>query len=98
MSSRCFLNFSVGVGAFVTGLSQISSIHSCNCCYGDRKKIGTASGVNHSSTVVDQEKFSRGWGGGFRTSDLNFNFNKQKKKDRQKKGKGDQALGKMTHL
>ena len=25
MSSRCFLDFSVGVGAFVIGLSQISS-------------------------------------------------------------------------
>ena len=25
MLSRCFLDFSVGVGAFVTGLSQISS-------------------------------------------------------------------------
>ena len=25
MSSRCFLDFSVGVGAFVTGLSHISS-------------------------------------------------------------------------
>ena len=27
---RCFLNFSVGVGAFVIGLSQISSFFSCN--------------------------------------------------------------------
>ena len=30
MLSRCFLNFSVGVGAFVTELSQISSFFSCN--------------------------------------------------------------------
>ena len=28
MLSRCFLDFSVGVGAFVTGLSQISSFFS----------------------------------------------------------------------
>ena len=28
MLSGCFLNFSVGVGAFVIGLSQISSIFS----------------------------------------------------------------------
>ena len=28
MLSRCFLDFSVGVGAFVIGLSQISSIFS----------------------------------------------------------------------
>ena len=28
MLSRCFLDFSVGVGAFVTGLSQISSLFS----------------------------------------------------------------------
>ena len=30
MMSRCFLDFSVGVGAFVIGLSQISSFFSCN--------------------------------------------------------------------
>ena len=29
MFSHCFLDFSVGVGAFVTGLSQISSFFSC---------------------------------------------------------------------
>ena len=29
MLSRCFLDFSVGVGAFVTGLSQTSSFFSC---------------------------------------------------------------------
>ena len=29
MLSRCFLDFSVGVGVFVTGLSQISSFFSC---------------------------------------------------------------------
>ena len=28
LMSRCFLDFSVGVGAFVTGLSQISSFFS----------------------------------------------------------------------
>ena len=28
--SRCFLDFSVGVGAFVIGLSQISSFFSCS--------------------------------------------------------------------
>ena len=28
--SRCFLDFSVGVGAFVIGISQISSFFSCN--------------------------------------------------------------------
>ena len=27
MLSRCFLDFSVGVGAFVIGLSQISSLN-----------------------------------------------------------------------
>ena len=30
MLSRCFLNFSLGVGAFVTELSQTSSFFSCN--------------------------------------------------------------------
>ena len=30
MSSRYFLNFTVGVGVFVTGLSQISSVLSFN--------------------------------------------------------------------
>ena len=30
MLTRCFLDFSVGVGAFVTGLSQISSFFSSN--------------------------------------------------------------------
>ena len=30
MLSRCFLDCSVGVGVFVTGLSQISSFFSCN--------------------------------------------------------------------
>ena len=29
MLSRCFLDCSVGVGVFVTGLSQISSSFSC---------------------------------------------------------------------
>ena len=29
MLSRCFLEFSMGVGAFVTGLSQISYFFSC---------------------------------------------------------------------
>ena len=29
MFSRCFLDFSVGAGAFVIGLSQISSVFSC---------------------------------------------------------------------
>ena len=29
MLSRCFLDCSVGVGVFVTGLSQISSFFSC---------------------------------------------------------------------
>ena len=29
MLSRCFLDFSVGVGAFDIGLSQISSFFSC---------------------------------------------------------------------
>ena len=29
MLSRCFLDFSVSVGAFVIGLSQISSFFSC---------------------------------------------------------------------
>ena len=29
MLSRCFLDFSVGVGVFVEGLSQISSFSSC---------------------------------------------------------------------
>ena len=29
MLSRCFLDYSVGVGVFVTGLSQISSFFSC---------------------------------------------------------------------
>ena len=31
MLSRCFLDFSVGVGAFVIGLSQISSFFFCIC-------------------------------------------------------------------
>ena len=31
MLSRCFLDYSVGVGVFVTGLSQISSFFSCHC-------------------------------------------------------------------
>ena len=31
MLSRCFLDFSVGVWAFVIGLSQISSFFSCMC-------------------------------------------------------------------
>ena len=31
MLSRCFLDFSVSVGAFVIGLSQISSFFSCVC-------------------------------------------------------------------
>ena len=30
MLSRCFLDCSVGVGVFVTGLSQISSFFSCH--------------------------------------------------------------------
>ena len=30
MLSHCCLDFSVGVGAFVTGLSQISSFFSCD--------------------------------------------------------------------
>ena len=29
MLSRCFLDFSVGVGTFVTGLNQISSFSHC---------------------------------------------------------------------
>ena len=33
MLSRCFLDFSVGVGAFVIGLSKISSIFTCNGVY-----------------------------------------------------------------
>ena len=39
MLSRCFLDFSVGVGAFVTGLSQISSFFflqllcECHCLW-----------------------------------------------------------------
>ena len=32
MLSRCFLDCSVGVGVFVTGLSQISSFFSCLMC------------------------------------------------------------------
>ena len=32
MLSRCFLDCSVGVGVFVTGLSQISSFFSCFVC------------------------------------------------------------------
>ena len=32
MLSRCFLDCSVGVGVFVTGLSQISSFFSCSFC------------------------------------------------------------------
>ena len=32
MLSRCFLDCSVGVGVFVTGLSQISSFFSCKMC------------------------------------------------------------------
>ena len=40
MLSRCFMDFSVSVGAFVIGLSQISSFFSenisvsSNACYG----------------------------------------------------------------
>ena len=33
MLSRCFLDFSVGVGAFVIGLCQISSFFPCNRCF-----------------------------------------------------------------
>ena len=33
MLSRCFLDYSVGVGVFVTGLSQISSFFSSNTVY-----------------------------------------------------------------
>ena len=36
MFSRCFLDCSVGVGVFVTGLSQISSFF---YCHGDKKEI-----------------------------------------------------------
>ena len=32
MLSRCFLDFSAGVGAFVIGLSQISSFSHKNTC------------------------------------------------------------------
>ena len=32
MLSRCFFDFSLGVGVFVTGLSQISSFFSSNPC------------------------------------------------------------------
>ena len=35
MLSRCFLDFSVGVGAFVIGLSQIYSYFSCYCIGGN---------------------------------------------------------------
>ena len=55
--SRCFIGLSVGVGAFVIGLSLISSFFSCRC-YSDkvlkqlfvyvrsRKKLQTESGNN----------------------------------------------------
>ena len=42
MLSRCFLDCSVGVGVFVTGLSQISSFFSYSFnvfCYGNENKL-----------------------------------------------------------
>ena len=39
MLSRCFLDCSVGVGAFVTGLSQISSFFSCHTRLTDNKSL-----------------------------------------------------------
>ena len=53
MLSRCFLDCSVGVGVFVTGLSQISSFFSYKCvdncnqvpkvcfCYGSQETVKT---------------------------------------------------------
>ena len=44
MLSRCFLDFSVGVGAFVIGLSQISSFFSSHFCF-----------LNHQPLLVPKQ-------------------------------------------
>ena len=45
MLSRCFLDFSVGVGAFIIGLSQISSFFSYYYLYYTKFNIYTPKGV-----------------------------------------------------
>ena len=42
MLSRCFLDCSVGVGVFVTGLSQISSFFSCFRTFQFQTSLGTS--------------------------------------------------------
>ena len=49
MLSRCCLDFSVGVGVFVTGLSQISSFFSFVMRYHSRVKIKH---VHHADEAI----------------------------------------------
>ena len=49
MSSRCFLDFSMAVGALVTGLSQVSSFFSC--CFVTLPKFATVANYQSSWLV-----------------------------------------------